>query len=154
MAFFCACGLRVPDFCKQTPDRYEYRHNATMAYPLESFVVKISGDGTPVIKYSHGGPDAEVYKAPEGVLERIRDMVLESKLYKLKRHYSPKVTVLDGYSWSIFISYTDDYIHSGGSNARPDASLSAGIKNINDYLRDYIKSSGEEAIISIEPLDP
>ncbi|MBQ6310220.1 MAG: hypothetical protein IJK74_01545 [Bacteroidales bacterium] len=117
-----------------TVTSYEYSYSGTMAYPIHFYTLKVLEDGTVQLGYSHDDNDIHLVRVPEEALKKIAEIAEEYSLHNLKGSYRPKMEVLDGYGWHIYIRYENGSISSGGTNAWPKKELSQGIHCINNYL--------------------
>ena len=78
-------------------------------------------------------------KVNANVLDDLRKIIEEEKMYAYKENYQPSFEVLDGESWYFNAAFENDkYISSGGSNAWPAGD---GLKRIKGYLQSLIGDS-------------
>lgn len=79
----------------------------------------------------------------EGVMQRMKQIILDEKMYKYKSSYS-NPNVLDGDSWSFNATFCDDvddrhqhmeWISSGGSNKWPKGK---GLKRIESAMKEAL----------------
>lgn len=113
---------------------YQYHYSGTMAYPIHYYTLKILEDGTVQLGYSHDENDIHLVKVSEEAPKKIAEIAEQYSLYKLKGSYRPRMEVLDGYGWHVYIEYEKGSISSGGTNAWPNKELDHGINCINSYL--------------------
>ena len=129
---------------------YEYRYSGTMRFPLHYYELKRDDAGALCLGWSDGEEEIFVIRVPEDALERIGTLVRQYKLHKLKNSSWPRMEILDGYGWHVYIRFQKDGISSGGTNAWPPEKLDAGIAAINGYLRSLIDASTEADILRVE----
>lgn len=130
---------------------YQYSYSGTMRFPTRFYEVKPDSTGTVCIYWSEQhSPDVSVIRAPEDALEHIGALVKEYKLHRLKSSYRPRMQVLDGYGWHMYVRFSGNSISTGGTNAWPPAKLNAGIHAINAYIGGLIEASAPEDIIRVE----
>ncbi len=134
--------------------RYEYTYSSTAMYPLTWYCVERDEAGEVKIAYS-GDIEREIriIRGPEDFFERVGALAAGYKLHKLKNTYTPRMHVLDGYMWSVYIRYEKGGISSSGSNAWPPEALDAGINAINAYVKSLIEAAGEEGVIGHDDHD-
>ena len=80
------------------------------------------------------------------LLDEVREVVMEKKMWKYKDHYTPKQKILDGSSWSLSISFMDDedydyHISTGGYMASPN---DGGTEAIMKIVKKYVERSATE----------
>ena len=152
LGLLCACG--ISGTASKRPEgpvlSYTYSYSGMRAFPIRQYEVERDSLGQLQLRFSQDGPDITLYRIPEETLDRIGEIVLQNKLYKLKEHYRPTLEILDGYGWHVHIGYESSSISSGGSNAWPSASLSGGIEAINSLLDSLIQSASPDDIIGHE----
>ena len=132
---------------------YEYKYSGMMMYPLRWYSVTRDSTGVAQLLYSGGEPDITILRAPEDIFEKIASIAGEYKLHRLRGSYRPRMKILDGYMWHMYIRYEKGSISSGGSNAGAPQKLSAGISAINNYIEALIDAAGEEDVIGHDDHD-
>lgn len=118
----------------------EYTESGTMAgYTFEGSVVTMK-DGTVRLRVSYERYGPLVKKTVDAkVLDDLKQIMKEEKMYAYKSSYQPILEVLDGWGWSFHASFENhQYISSGGSNARPPGN---GLSRIESYLTSLIGDS-------------
>lgn len=128
---------------------YTYSYSGTMAYPIDYYKLEKLEDGTVQLGYSHYDNDIHLIRVPEEVITKVTDMVEKYQLWKLKRSYRPKMEILDGYGWHVYIECEKGSISSGGTNAGPKSELSAGYHSINNYLDSLYTAAAPEDSLGI-----
>ena len=133
------CGMAVGKTNKKPYQgelkSYEYSRWGTMAYP--DFYVHLRGEeGIRLLSYAdHNHIDTITVEVGQEVFDRVSEMVISNKLHQLKEQYKPPFRVLDGYSWHVYVKFTDGSISSRGNNAMPK---NISLQEINEYLRDLV----------------
>jgi len=111
----------------------EYTESGTMAgFKYEGHAEK-QADGSVMLRVSSEayGPLVEKRVGQE-VLDSLRAIIEEEKMYEYKSHYEPPFEVLDGEMWTFGAQFEGEQtIFSGGSNAWPAGN---GLRRIRDYL--------------------
>ncbi len=118
----------------------EYTESGTMAgYTFEGSVTTMK-DGRVRLRVSYNRYGPLVKKIVDAkVLDDLRQIIKEEKMYAYKSHYQPMMEVLDGWGWSFHASFENEQsISSGGSNARPPGN---GLGRIESYLTSLIGDS-------------
>ena len=127
---------------------YEYSYSNTMMYPVTFYRVDRDSTGTVRISWSKDNePDITVIRGPEDLLEKIGAIAAAHKLHRLKNSYWPRMEILDGHGWHMYLRYAKNSTSSGGSNAWPPEKLLNGISSINGCLRGLIDASTEADVI-------
>ena len=111
----------------------EYTVTGTMAGYQYYALVERQQDGVVMVKAMRKNYGELVEKRVDGkVLDDLRDIIKEHKMYAYKEHYRPRMQVLDGYMWSFHAAFADGKcISSGGSNAGPSDD---GLETIREYV--------------------
>ena len=127
---------------------YEYTYSGTMMYPIKFYEVKRDEDGAVRIAYlKNHGPDVVVIPGPDDFFGRVDALVAEYKLHRLRGSYRPRMQVLDGYGWHVYIRFQRNSISSGGTNAWPPGKLDGGIDAVNGYIDSLIEASTDADVI-------
>lgn len=92
-----------------------------MAEPNYSYQVRLEADGTvSCVCYEHERSSYVKYSVGNQLLDSIREVIQEHKMYRYARSYY-RTDVLDGTMWGFGARFDDaQSIYSGGSNAGPD----------------------------------
>ena len=99
--------------------KVEFVEMGTMAVPNEVCCLEFQADGRYLAKYGQFGKVDSVF-CGQDVADKIYDCLKRGEIDKYKSHYSPKVHVLDGHSWSFMVELLDrTVIGSGGYMAYP-----------------------------------
>jgi len=114
-------------------------------------VYRSDSDGTPLVAFLRKGYIVNVYKAPEDVFTTIDTYVREYKFHRLKNHYQPKMEIMDGGSWNMYINYEEGSVSSGGYVVAPPKRYNEGIDLINTYLSDWVDGRCPEDIVESVP---
>ena len=78
------------------------------------------------------------------VMQQIREIIREERMYRYKEHYLPKLHVLDGWQWSFSATFSDGTtISSSGSNARPHDD---GLDRIRTLMEELIQDSSTPVV--------
>jgi hypothetical protein len=132
-------------------ESYEYSYSTMARFPHQYYQVQRDSAGMLCIYYSRNcEEEISVIQAPGDALEHIAGIARECRMHKLRSSYRPRMEVLDGYGWHCFLSYSEGYISSGGSNAGAQGKPGAGIYAINDYIQALIEASRPEDVIRME----
>lgn len=129
---------------------YEYSYSGTMAFPIDFYRLTILEDGTVELGYSHDENDIHLFRVTEEAPAKIAEIAEKSSLYKIKSSYRPKLEVLDGYGWHMYIRYEKGSISSGGSNAWPKEEFSNCITTINNYLDSLFKAATPQDSLGVD----
>jgi len=115
----------------------EYTRSGSMAgYIYEGYAKPDSTDGFVLhaMKENHG----PLFEKRIGIEEmlRLRQIIVEEKMYQYKDSYLPIFEVLDGYSWHFTAHFADgSTISSHGSNASPGGN---GLSRIRQYMTELV----------------
>ncbi|MBR6002577.1 MAG: hypothetical protein IK045_06920 [Bacteroidales bacterium] len=120
---------------------YEYRYSGCMVHPIVSYELVRSASGKQTLSYSHNDGVIHSVVLQEDALDKIDLMARRGRLCRLKERYTPLMRILDGYTWSLRISYERDSISSHGNNAYPSHRKWDVIEAINAYLEELIAGS-------------
>ena len=96
--------------------------------------------------FRHFEPDAPAptditVEVADSVLQRVRDMVEEGKLYEIGKNYRPDIMITDASSWSLYIRFEGGSISSSGYASGPDHY--EALREIEAYLTGLIKKEQE-----------
>ncbi len=83
-----------------------------------------------------------VVEVPDTVLQRVRDIVEQGRLYQVGRSYMPDFDILDASSWSMDIDLEGGSISSNGYAAGPD--YSDALDEILNYLKAVADTAAKE----------
>ena len=122
---------------------YEYRYSGCMMYPLVEYQLVKDASGVQTLNYSKNDGVIHSIVLQEDALGRIDLIVKRGSLHRLKERYTPLMTILDGYTWSLRIGYERSCISSHGSNAYPSGKKWGAIESINSYLEEIIAANPE-----------
>ena len=123
---------------------FYYVEHGMMAQPNFEYTLKRDAKGkVKLCVYRPWGDEGwgDTIKVPVDVIAYVEKLIKENNLQNYKDHYSPKMQVMDGYTWYYEAEFDDETaLSSGGSNARPgDNTLSV----IAEYLDScYAKVKG------------
>ena len=112
-----------------------------MVHPIVSYELVRSASGEQTLSYSHNDGVIHSVVLKEDALGKIDLMAKRGRLPRLKERYTPLMRILDGYTWSLRISYERDSISSHGNNAYPSHRKWDVIEAINAYLEELIAGS-------------
>lgn len=129
---------------------YEYSYSGTMAFPIDFYRLTVLEDGTVELGYSHDENDIHLFRVTEEAPAKIAEIAEKSSLYKIKRSYRPKLEVLDGYGWHMYIRYEKGGISSGGTNAGPKKEFNDCIATINNYLDSLFKAATPQDSLGVD----
>lgn len=111
---------------------YSYIVQGMMSRPLVSLNIKESPEGCILTCSTERDTCEHTVKVGREVLENVRSLISEHKMYKYKEAYKSRFQILDGETWSFYAHFSDGpVLRSGGSNAWP---ANAGLFAIEDYL--------------------
>lgn len=126
---------------------FDYAYsNAFAGYRDEITLTRTGGKGELLIKEQRMMFDGKEPEEPrpviveDSVLERVRAMVEEGRLYDVGSYYDPEIEIMDGPSWSMDFTFEGGRISSGGYAAGPDHadalhSITAYLKKLYDELK-------------------
>lgn len=141
---------------KHEPDakivKYEYRIHGSMAQPIHQFSVEKIDDKTCRLSYFNHDRKFDSWDSmydednnfildtstePIELLDSIQKIFTEHKMWKYKKDYQPVLQVLDGDSWSLYITLDDGTSYSsGGYHSGPKDD---GMDVIIDMLQEKYK---------------
>ena len=126
----CACQRRTMPEGRLT--EYSYIVQGMMSRPLVELNIKESPEGC-ILTYSTSRDTCEhTVKAGREVLDKVRFLISEHKMYKFKEVYKTRFQILDGETWSYSAHFSDgSVLRSCGSNAWPS---SPGLSAVKEYL--------------------
>lgn len=131
-----------------------YSFYGTMAQPIYDFKVeRVSAEECLVTFFNHYLIAEDSLKADISLMEELEKAVEEHGVKKYKQHYTPRMKVLDGNSWSLEIIYDDKTrIHSSGTNAYPKG---LGRQTICELVTPVYKEKEEssKALLEMQELD-
>lgn len=122
---------------------YEYVYKGCMMYPIFSYELVKDASGVQTLNYTRNDGVVHSVVLPEDALGKIDSIAIKNRLFRLKEHYRPHVTIYDGYSWSFRIGYERESVYSGGTNAYPCRRKRAAIDEINKYLEGFTEPESE-----------
>ena len=123
---------------------YEYRYSGCMMYPIVEYQLVKDASGEQTLNYSKDDGVIHSIVLKEDALGRIDLIARRGSLHRLKERYTPLMTILDGYTWSMHIGYERSSISSHGSNAYPSGKKWGAIESINSYLEEIIAANQDQ----------
>lgn len=97
------------------------------------YVVEETKEGKVHFLFDEGFPDEKEFIIDDhAVFDSLQAIIMKHKMYNYSGHYSPKYDILDGTSWSLYVTYASGKnISSGGYMAGPEGCWLA----FNDIIR-------------------
>lgn len=117
---------------------YEYRSSTMREYPHEYYRLEYTEENVLTLSWSKCNSPEAVIPVPDQVAEEVKALILEYKLYKLKRSYKPPFDVRDGIMWHVYFGIGDGHTSCSADNAWPPTRLREGIEAVNAYLNRLI----------------
>ena len=130
---------------------YEYKSSTMREYPREYYLLEVSEENGLTLTWSKSNSPYTVLRVPEEASEKVRALINQYKLYKLKDSYLPPFDVRDGEMWHVYFRFEKGNKSCSADNAWPPKELWSGVEAVNAYFNTLIEASGEADIIEVKP---
>ena len=129
---------------------YEYRSTTMREYPREYYRLEDTEEHGLTLSWAKSNSPITVIRVPQESAEKLRSLVKEYNLFKLKHSYTPPFDVRDGIMWHVYIRFENKNVYTSADNAWPPGRLNDGIKAVNAWFNELIDASSQEDIIEVK----
>ena len=142
------CGSAAPD--GQTSRLVSIEYGGTHGYHAYSninFKAERMEDGHTRVIVMVGNDRDRVFIEDGAVMDSLESLVLDYRMYKYDKQYTPKFDILDGDSWHLYLDFSDGKHSScGGYEAYPPGKGAEGLKKIIGYFSRWLDQEPAEEV--------
>ena len=143
----------APDPAAQKPGPYgallSLEYGGTHGYHAYSnidFRAERLKNGKTRITVMVGNDRDRVFEEDGSVMDSLEAIVLQYKMYKYDRQYTPKFDILDGDSWHLYLHFAEENTSCGGYEAYPPGKGAEAIGKIEGFFSRWLNQEPAEEV--------